>query len=347
MDADTSLDSRPSLQRGSLRRVRLGTDYRPGRPTPSVWRERNRTRVPATGSPVADANSWAASFPLFFFGAGCAVLAVYVRFEESGAVIGRIPFWIPLLAFAVIGLVGGTLSLFATPDEPTHPKRDAIPPARDPPPKSRYIPPDRPRRAEPEPAPSVARVKTPAPSFPAAPPTHQGPRPVAAALRTSVPRSEPSADPPSTYASPSELSSLLSEIDSIAADLDTTHATGPPIAAARPTTARLSSVGPPPARTGEVLPPRRTLEPPIPLLAAQDQVERMPARRALLCVGCGSAILGSSDPVHCQVCHETLCGECQDRAKSEGKPGLCPFCSILDEIPPADPARDTTAARRV
>jgi hypothetical protein len=341
MDADTSLGPGPPFRRGNLPGVGPDPDYRPGRPAPSVWRDRTEralTRKRAIGLSETDSSSLTASFPLFFFGAVCAVLAVYVRLEEPGAVVGRIPLWVPLLAFGIIGLVGGTLSVFAKPDDSAEPVRPDPPPERPRVPKARYSPDDRPIRGIAPAGPPAARPPPRrAPDSMAEPIRPRPTRPISAPRRAEPP---PAADADST--SPpdvpaSDLSSLLSEIDSIEADLNSSHlpssATGAGLGAAvRPPALIPNSVPisrPSPAARGPETP---TAGP-----SAPDHRRSEPPRRPLLCVGCSSPILDPGPPIRCQSCREPICAACRDRALAEGKPGLCPFCSLLDEVDAKEP----------
>jgi hypothetical protein len=73
---------------------------------------RSRGRPPSK----ADQLRWSlrASFPLVFFGAGCLVVAIFLRGTAIEA--GRIGIWILFLALGIVGLSGGALFVFGEPD---------------------------------------------------------------------------------------------------------------------------------------------------------------------------------------------------------------------------------------
>lgn len=286
------------------------------------------------------ARNLAASFPLFFFGGGCAVIAVVLLLEKTHAALGRIPIWLPFLAIGVIALAGGTLSLFAEPDSepPTQrpiPRRRTVPPAR---PLSRaagdaaYS--DRARQDFGRPTP-VLRPRPPID------PEADGP----VVPRVPAPAASPPAAPAAPVASSAEpldsdATAQLAEIDDIDAAI---HAgrTVPPAARSVPAAARNGTARAPAA----VVPIA-----PIPVAAGPRTINAAgstdAARTLDHCVGCGSAIVHSGTPIRCLVCGEPLCTDCRDRSLAEGKPNLCPLCSLLDTVhskgsPTGAPARPT------
>lgn len=342
MDADTSLGTRSPRRHRSLPNVRMEEDPAAGRPVPSVrFSEevvpRALRRRASSDSPRT--SNLAASFPLFFFGAGCVASATFVLLEGSRAAIGRIPLWLPFLALGVIALVGGTLSVFAEPDEPT--EGPPLPPR---PPTVANRTPAYSGRTRPVPArvSSVLRPTRPAPIPSAAP----RPAPLPVRPPVSVPPPElpvfkalsPAA--PLTPRMVDDASSLLREIDLIDADL---HPTRFKRAAAPPTSGARAPISTPQAATPSGLvvggPVRRDSWSP----SAEGKERRgsEAPRQVAHCVGCGSVILHSGTAAQCQVCGEPLCSDCRDRSLSEGKPNLCPLCSLLDSVH----SKGTSAAR--
>jgi hypothetical protein len=337
MEHDTSLGTELRLRQG-----RGGSnapdepELRHGRPAPSTRREgpdASRPRGTSVVRPESDVSSFAASLPLFLFGAVCTGFGVFVRFENSHAVIARIPLWLPLVAIGLIALVGGTLSVFATSAEateetiPASTRRPYLPPARRPVPAARFDGPT----AEWTPSRDVTAYRSrprtlPEPASPAVARTTPPPRSYAA---SSLPESEVTT-PESTADS---LVSWLDEIDSIQVDLHEPAGPSPSM----PTNAMTPS---------EVDADAAAIDAELANLlgetqAAAQRVRPRPERptsgtRPALarCVECGSKIIGPGEVSRCRGCDEPLCVECRARSVAEGKPDLCVFCSVLDEFPP-------------
>jgi hypothetical protein len=334
MDAEESLGTGGPSPNRNLPPGRVDPDFYHGRPIPTVRREEDplqRVR-PRKLDPSGDrANNLAASFPLFFFGAGCIAVAAFVLLEGSHAGIGRIPLWVPFIALGIIALAGGTLSVFAEPDEPG--RRDdveAIPqsPSRRPAPlvpRNRSLG-DRPRPAEPVP-PVV-------PHEPAESPEPSDTRPPWLEELTPPPvESSPAPPAPVEAASINndDTAALLAEIDAIDKDIHTSKLGSPygrpetrpsprpsEVPTSAPSVSFVPSVGNNAA--GQAVP------------AATPRMESEVPRQVARCAGCGSVILHSGMPSQCQVCGEPLCSDCRDRSLSEGKPDLCPLCSLLDTV---------------
>ncbi|MGC2290031.1 MAG: hypothetical protein WA688_09285 [Thermoplasmata archaeon] len=273
----------------------------------------------------------AASFPLFFFGAGCLAVAAFVLYEGSAATIGRIPLWIPFIALGAIALAGGTLSVFAEPDEASPTDAAQRTPPNPTAPVPRYIPPDRfprsgtPTGAAPE---RVAARDTPTRPTDFAPPPARPPP-------ASTPVEEPSPGPQIgaglTAVLPDDTSDFLKELDLIEADL---HA---PRRTIRATPSVPAASAPTPTVAGSVFststgPPAAKDDPPQLPVVGPSRLESEAPRRVVHCIGCGSAILHVGTPSQCQVCGEPLCSDCRDRSFSEGKPNLCPLCGLLDAV---------------
>ena len=338
----------------SLPRVRVAPDFVTERQSSPSTREsadlgRSRPVAAKPDSPMG--NNLVASFPLIFFGAGCIASAVFVLSEGGGPSIGRIPLWLPFLAVGLIALVGGTLSVFAEPDEPETeaavapptPRVVPVPPRRPVPARPRLVlPPSPPPIPPPRPAPVERPAPRESPPMPSAVPESQptvSPKaiPPAAAVPTAAPAVPQPSESPFVL---DDSSSLLKELDRIEADVHSSRAqSGDPNPAAGPAPAKPSGAAPSPARglgggvagLGRVGPARST----------SGRLESEAPRSVMNCVGCGSAILDSGQPSQCLVCHEPLCSECRDRSRSEGKPNLCPLCSVLDTVH----SRGPTAAR--
>jgi hypothetical protein len=349
MDADSSIGAAPSHRHRSLPQVRVDPEYYSGRPAPSI--RRHKLRVGRSASPESDystpaVSNLAASFPLFFFGAGCVAVALFVILERSASAIGRIPLWVPFVALGIIALAGGTLSVFAEPDEPPKPNAAGQVPPDPSPARARYVPsePDeRPRGSSRVEAhrsvPRTRAVQPPASPRAVAPPT-VGATQIAEPVLSAYPEKPGAAD------LPSDAMSLLKEIDLIEADLQGARSTrgltsserqtGPPT----PPTAPKVPAGPQvSAATG--IPPLQTDYP------GPNRMESEVPRQVAHCVGCGSAILHVGTPSQCQVCGEPLCSECQHRSLVEGKPNLCPLCALLDTVHSKGPAASRTARPRV
>jgi hypothetical protein len=347
MDGDSSVDTGSPRRHRSLPRVRVDPDYPAGRFAPVVRREeRNDPRHGGTdsGSPTTRSNNLAASFPLFFFGAGCVACAIFVLLEGSHAAIGRIPLWLPFLALGMIALVGGTLSVFAEPDEPE---------------KDRAASPEAPTRAPRVPErwvttrPVPARRPTPPPSArgpsvsPPSPPPSPAPsaKPIPETPQTVITAPQVVAAGPTMEGigrDVDDTSALLKEIDLIDADLHSSRASRPPSASSsrsKPAVA-VGGVAMTPVRPSSAIGPKN----PSPPVAVNERLESEAPRQVTHCVGCGSVILHANPPAECQVCGEPLCSECRDRALSEGNPNLCPLCSLLDSVHSTGPAA-TRAAR--
>lgn len=341
MDADSSRSTPTARRQRSLPPVPVDPDFRAGRPLPAI-----RKGGPA-GANTANPRSvdtrisnLAASFPLFFFGAGCLAVALFIILEGSHAAIGRIPLWVPFIALGIIALAGGTLSVFAEPDEPPRDEPEQEPAISPRAPRPRPVPSDRiphirapantgvtqiaARPSAGTARKDVAEEKPPEPSPPPVPPPSPAPAP------TISPNVEPIDD----------TDALLREIDSIEAAIHTSYRTprvpsiAPPVN--RPVPAQLPSIKPPVPTVAKVA----ALGP---STKAAPRTASEGARQVARCVGCGSVILHSGSPSKCQVCGEPLCSECRDRSIAEGKPNLCPLCSLLDSVhsrgPSAPPPR--------
>lgn len=341
MSASSVPDPTPPRRRRSLPMVRAGS-------APGAARSGSSASYVEDGvgpqsprdedSPMA--RNLAASFPLFFFGGGCAVIAVVLLLEKTHAAVGRIPIWLPFLAIGVIALAGGTLSLFAEPD----PK----PPTPRPVPRRRTVPPGRPlSRSASDAAPSVPARQDfgrPAPVLRPRPPIDpeaDGPV-VSQAPAPAVPPAAAPAAPVASSAEPldSDATAQLAEID----DIDAAIHAGRPV----PPAARSA---PAVARSGTARAPAGVVpNAPIPVAVGPRSVNAAGSTYAPRtldhCVGCGSAIVHSGTPIRCQVCGEPLCTDCRDRSLAEGKPNLCPLCGLLDTVhskgsPTGAPARPT------
>jgi hypothetical protein len=275
----------------------------------------------------------AASFPLFFFGAGCIAVAGFVLFEGSHAAIGRIPLWVPFIALGIIALAGGTLSVFAEPDGPsaetgTQPlprgrpssRVRSVPSRPTPRPPIRTSPPAPPAPPRPAPTPEVAADSRPSWSEDPAPTTMEPrPAPSSAAVTNTIPSEDTAA--------------LLKEIDAIEADIHASHS-GSPVAPSTPEKVPRPAMAP---RQTPASVPRATAGgtagvPKAAALSTPARLESEVPRQMARCAGCGSVILHSGTPSRCQVCGEPLCSECRDRSLAEGKPNLCPLCGLLDSV---------------
>jgi hypothetical protein len=305
-----------------------------GRPTPLVVRSapasRNDRKAVGRAQPPAVSNL-AASFPLFFFGAGCVAAAVLVILEGDHSAIGRIPLWVPFVALGIIALVGGTLSVFAEPDEVderaearSRNSRSASRPVDTPEATDRYL-----RRSDATDGDGKSGPQRGPPTLP---------RPVAswnlptesARTASSAPRAASSTDPaiPSVPDDPAE---LLKELDRIEAELHASRRPAGQLAsttpAPTPTSERTAAALQGPA-VGESRPADVA-----PSSARGTSVSELESpKRVAHCVGCGSAIIHAKTPTKCQVCGEPLCSDCRDRSLAEGKPNLCPLCSLLDSV---------------
>jgi len=340
MDANTSLGTGSPRRHRSLAKVPTDPEVHAGRPFPSVRRARSklsRARTQESRPSEPEVSNLAASFPLFFFGAGCIAAAAFVLLEGSSAAIGRIPLWVPFVALGIIALAGGTLSVFAEPDQTTDTVVAAEVPQSPPFPAARNAPPDRPLRSWAPTPPSAVRAAPRA--EPSMPSDTSRPRPRQADLLPAPAERDPIA-PPITERSapmPDDAASLLKEIDLIDADLHASHIpAGPAPRAARSspqaeTDVDLVAAGlTPPVRPRND--PSRS-SPPRP-----GRLESEAPRQVARCVGCGSVILHAGAPAQCQVCGEPLCSECRDRSLAEGKPNLCPLCGLLDSVHSKGPA---------
>lgn len=319
-------------------RDRIGREGSYGRPEPDVRRAPGGTdptaRRPGTVS-RSEVNNLAASFPLLFFGAACVAVAALVLLEGSRASIGRIPLWVPFLALGLIALVGGTLSVFALPDETEEApaQRGVLPswPDRSPAPREPSVVP------EPTARKSMADAAPPTPSEipPYAPPTAPRagsvpPSPPIPSSRTVPPLLPVDASATPTVLLPDDATALLREIDLIAADLRSARRGGP-----RPR-------GPPGAEGRREVGDQFVARPmeeasasyaAVPFGAGSETAaETELPRRVRHCVGCGSVILETGATTQCQVCGEPLCSDCRERSFAEGKPNLCPLCGLLDSV---------------
>jgi hypothetical protein len=337
MDADSSLGTRPTYGAGGS----LDDDQDPasgfGRPVPAVRRDgpvRKSTRSRASRPAPPEVSNFAASFPLFFFGGGCVAAAVFVLLEGSRAAIGRIPLWVPFVALGIIALAGGTLSLFAEPDETV-----ATEPADDRPPRAAPTPPRAtlPKRSPRPPVPIPGPM--PSPSAPVAARPDRGqlasrgaPRdaPSLGEVRDTGPVAPAGAARDETV--PDDVPSLLRELDSIEAVLRSSRVESRPVPPAPGTTVRAAKA----AKTVAVNP----TTPPVvgegiapPTSATPEWLEEPEAPRQIAhCVGCGSAMVHAGAAARCHACGEPLCADCRDRSLAEGKPNLCPLCGLLDSV---------------
>lgn len=357
MEHDTSLGTERRL-RSRMGRSEEAPDplLRPGRPAPSIRRETpeaRRSRVWQSNPLASDADSLAASLPLFLVGAACTGFGLFVRVNNSHAVIDRIPLWLPLIAIGLIALVGGTLSFFATAGGTVE---------EDPPSSSRWTPPlrspARPAMAREEPAePAVAPPRIP-PTVRPRPSTGLAPAGSNVARAATTPRPTPrtavlatgpdSLDDLGVSEGPDPSSddvSALSELDSIDMDLHPSRlAPAPPRAAASPPSsldADADSIEAVLADLSEE-PSGRTIAPRPPTSRSSPPTPRPLAH----CIECSSPIPVSEDPHQCLGCQEPLCAECRGRSLAEGKPGLCVFCSVLDEFHPRATGNPVSSSER-
>jgi hypothetical protein len=335
MDADTAVGTVPSQRHRSLPQVHVDPEYYSGRPVPSIRSESTSLSGAQPEDPPPHAPAFknlAASFPLFFFGAGCVAVALFVVLERSAAAIGRIPLWVPFVALGIIALAGGTLSVFAEPDEGEEFHAPKTAPAPSLSRIRRYIPPERtPPTRRPQgavsgrPPPDSGRIRPMVPVPPSAE-TGDSWMPGTDSMDTRLTATNPAPVPPDDAAS------LLREIDLITAELR----------GARNST-RVGSPVPGPVGnvlahesksvTPTVLPSVVVKPPSAPSSTARpERLESEAPRQIAHCVGCGSAILHVGKPSRCQVCGEPLCSECRDRSFAEGKPNLCPLCILLDAV---------------
>jgi hypothetical protein len=341
MNADNAAGTGTGNRRRSLPSNRTAEQYSPGRPASALRRakaRRSRDRASASESTSPKLGNLAASFPLLFFGAGCLAAAAFVLLDGTGAAIGRIPLWLPFFALGTIALVGGTLSVFAEPDETEEIEEanedfevEEVP---------RAVSLSMSRAVSPEPGVQLRTETRAAP--PPVPPSEEARSSVRPPARaddslispsTHSPGSEPV--PPASAGAgtllPDDASALLREIDLITADLRAnrrpTRTTPTRGFAGRglPTTTQPvagAMVGPLPVQAGAA-----QLTP-----ATPERLESEAPRQSVHCVGCGSVILRSGTPSRCQVCGEPLCSDCRDRSYAEGKPNLCPLCHLLDSV---------------
>ncbi|MCI4353693.1 MAG: hypothetical protein L3K14_10015 [Thermoplasmata archaeon] len=283
------------------------------------------------------AGNLAASFPLFFFGAGCVVAATFVILEGHGAALGRIPLWLPFLALGTIALVGGTLSVFAEPDHPIENgsiERNLPTPVR---PVSYSPPAVPPGQFKPPRVDSVVKRQ----ELPRPRPQRS---PVRARGMASSPPPETTAGAPAPPVPPDDVGALLKEIDRIEADL---HSSGAASEAA-PSTPSLPetsvpSVEPPSTNSSRVESRPTDSRPSNDPL---DDLESEAPGKIATCGGCGSVIIDEGTISQCQVCGEPLCSECRDRSRSEGTPNVCPLCSLLDTIHSGAPTSARPSAQR-
>ena len=351
MDADGSLGTLPPYRSRTYAAADTETELTFGRPVPSVRRPTSATdRADASTARRSnpEASNLTASFPLFFFGAGCIAAAAFVLLEGSGAAIGRIPLWVPFVALGIIALAGGTLSVFAEPDEvePDEPAEET--PRKAAPPVVRSRPPEQPRRSS-------------TPSSPAR--DLASPRATPEALRRPSRDWAPTAEEASSTGSsetesvapdlmardamvPDDVPSLLKELDSIEADLRASRIVTYPSPAAAPVSpAPATGAGKPVAASVRVPVSTRAVAP-TPSYVESDLLESEAPRQVAHCVGCGSVILHSGTPSQCQVCGEPLCSDCRDRSLAEGKPNLCPLCGLLDTVHAKGPTNSRRSRTR-
>lgn len=346
MDSDSTAGSSSNRRHRSLPQVRVDPDFPTEPPTPSSRWEvaadagRMEERSASSSSPI---DNLGASFPLFFFGAGCVAVAAFDILDGTHAVIGRIPLWLPFLALGVIALAGGTLSVFALPD--SYRSTPVVSPPTKPLPRRA---PTRPAGARPIPA------RRPTPQLSPRPRSTPALIPEAAPLEEPEEISEAPPAPTAVAAAPNvpvpipatvddDTDSLLREIDQIDADLHGSK--GKPAPTPKPTPSPPAVAGVQPARTVVNAGPRQgpSVAPPV---VTPQRLESEAPRQVAHCVGCGSAILHSGTAGQCQVCGEPLCSDCRERSLSEGKPNLCPLCSLLDSVHSKGPATARAARSR-
>lgn len=364
MNAETTLGKGPQHRHRSLPRVRVDPQDESDRaplPAPAkrfIEHARPRTRNPDPESP--EMGNLAASFPLFFFGAGCLAAATFAVLEGGGASIGRIPLWLPFLALGIIALVGGTLSVFAEPDNPSvvalverSPSTPAMPVvesadlAR---PGPRHSP-DADSLHETTPTPPARARPTWAPraEVPAEPQEVARPRPQRnpANMRgmSFSPPPSPSLEVSAAPTVSDDAGALLQELDRIEADLHSAQAAGEVRSeAASPQAARASPAGRSSARTSLV---ESLGEPSVrPSPAILDELESESPRKIATCGGCGSVIIDEGQIPQCRVCGEPLCSECRERSRAEGTPNVCPLCSLLGTMHSGGPAAARATVQR-
>lgn len=334
MDGDTLPEPATLRRRRSLPSVQRDSDYaaddveEPLEPEPSRNQHPRRTTPDAKTARTANL---AASFPLIFFGAGCVASAVFVVLSRSHTTIGRIPLWVPFLVLGIIALGGGILSVFAMPDESESPPAAEERVVRPTPPGP--VPHGRPRPATHVSPPSTLRPPAPMPVKQVIPV-----RPLPQPPVESEPEPEPEKAParavprqmrtrPEPPLSLDDTEALLQEIDRISADLHSGRGAPSPEAARSPPAMPRVARSPPQPVSSSVEDRRPRAAIPLAELAAPPR-----PRRVDHCVGCGSAILHTGAPIRCQICHEPMCADCRDRSLAEGKPNLCPLCSLLDSV---------------
>ena len=350
VDANQSLGTVTSFREVGLSPDDADPEVRIGRPIPAVRVDTEAEGFSGRGKSTREVamGNLEASFPLFFFGAGCIAVAGFVLFDGNHAAIGRLPLWVPFVALGIIALVGGTLSVFAEPDRPGVADRGSSRPRRLPayrPPAVRQKPVS---PAQAEPSPLVARESPKAPSE-----LEEAEDSQPSWSEDSIPVAPPATAAPSVAAATDSISAddtaaLLKEIDAIEQDIHTSHNAAQ---WAPSNSAPAAIASPPPVRTAPKVIPR-----PSPATASSDTprtpraspaAESVIPRQVARCVGCGSVILHTGTPSRCQVCSEPLCSDCRDRSLAEGKPNLCPLCGLLDAVhsrgtstpPPRRPTR--------
>jgi hypothetical protein len=339
MNADASLATATSYGRMSLSSDDRDSISFYGRPVPAVRRQGallDATGSRQTRSPGPAVSNLAASFPLFFFGAGCVAAALFVLLEGTGAAIGRIPLWVPFIALGIIALAGGTLSIFAEPDEAAEEETPEAPPPATPvarPRPSRPV--ERPRSRAP-PATFASRPIPPSQTEPSAGAIPARIRPTAPVHAEASAPAKATPNTPAEMATtlpfPEDVDALLKEIDLIAADIHASYlpSRATPSAARPPASAPATTVSV--ATSATAVPSRATVSAPASPVESPEWLESEPPRKVAHCVGCGSVILHAKAPSRCQVCGEPLCTECRDRSLREGKPNLCPLCALLDSV---------------
>ncbi len=325
------------VDRASTLRMAAGT-Y----PTPSARGSGGASRYPAAAvgddeAPVRaarepdESTGLQSAAPFLFFGGGSVVAALWLKAQPTATFLGRVPIWFVLLALGIIALIGAVLMLLATPDLPGESRPPRVP-ASDRTPSARgRVGPARLSTARPPPT-SRRTYGRPIPRLRPAPP----PRP-ARALRpagagrnpSSRPVVDPSGDPLEELG---RIEQLLrpAGVARNPADPPATALLGVPD---RPGTGRRdASPAPLPSPTELASPPAVPAAAPTPVPPSTPPARaRRPEGPRVVCVGCGSRLLGGGRTTQCRECGELLCEECWGRASAEGTPELCPVCAILVE----------------
>ena len=326
---------------------REGVAAQSGRPSPSVRREpgiRRGTAAKRATNTAPPESDLAASFPLIFFGSGLAVVGVYLRSTDSGAYLAHIPLWIPFLLIGLVGLGGGILSVFARPAEVAPRQSDQEPRRTLPgrrelrlhvrrPIRSRAAPSRTLPKADPVPPPeNAANLRPPAP-------------PLTPWYRGGAPTTEPARRPTESRGIGADASASLTEIDSIDARLRRSLS-GPRAGRLQPSGRPSGPVEPWPSGLGAapLLGPYAASSGSSPAVASVPS-SRGPAPNRR-CISCGSAITPQQAAVACSVCQQPICSDCTTQSRAQGRPNLCAFCSVLEELHPPGSATAGTPRER-